>query len=396
MFVQARYVSGGEESLTGCNSIGDVKCKIASRNDDFLAPDITLLDGSIELTEDAAPPPSECTVVIRKSDYNDSVLTQALAMHACACDLTGIDRAMALLKPDWDYTASKAAQACGVALVSVVYRRGSFEESACMLVKARADVNCRKDGSSALIGATSKGYGRLVRMLLGASARVGDTNRHGETALHVAVQSGNEELALALLDAGAKADERDVNKRTPLGIAAQHGHVALAQALLTRGANVNNRNAAEETPLHVVSQYCGSPDLARVLLDANALVDAKNHAQETPLHLAASKGHTPLVQVLLDAKADVHSQDDDQCGVLHRAAQGGEEGVVRLLVKSQAIINRRNSAGETPLQVALRLDNVAAACALLGAKARVEEKDKDQCAEFRRRHREASNGCLCC
>ena len=140
-----------------------------------------------------------------------------------------------------------------------------------------------------------------------------------------------------LVAGGASLDELGANR--DLGGAAFHGHWRLCEYLIEQGADANAPLAATgETPLHAA--------LCR---------------RESP-------AHEKVVGILLAAGADptVHCKDGIETGCfmrdcrtqgeapLHRAAAYGTLGSIERLISAGAVIEDRDTRGDTPLTWASR------------------------------------------
>ena len=73
----------------------------------------------------------------------------------------------------------------------------------------------------------------------------------------------------------------------------------------------------------------------------------------TPLMIAASHGHRETAAVLIQTGVNVNERTDDGWTALHKAAfDQVETGIVELLMESGVVIEARNKAGKTALQLA--------------------------------------------
>lgn len=75
------------------------------------------------------------------------------------------------------------------------------------------------------------------------------------------------------------------------------------------------------------------------------------------LHYACSKGHVPIVELILEhdkQKSLLNLKDVTGATPLHRATAIGKVKIMQLLIEKGARVNVQNSAGETPVRLALR------------------------------------------
>ena len=253
-------------------------------------------------------------------------------------------------------------------------------------------------GSTALLLAAQGGGVESARLLLAAGANANDVAADGKSALVMAAFSGHTEVATLLLAGGADADAAGAGY-SALHAAALRGDVVLVNALLEKGANPNATQAKGSpvrrfgsqwalsspfnggTPLIVAAIYL-EVDVMRALLARGAKADAALPNGMTALQLAAGgaienearpsdlvrfnivdndtpqvprppEAVTAAVRLLLDAGADATHADMDGVTALHAAAGANQPQVIELLVTRGALVNAKNTAGQTPLLLTL-------------------------------------------
>lgn len=199
----------------------------------------------------------------------------------------------------------------------------------------------------------------------------------GRCAIHYAAECGHVNAVKVLINAGCKADIGDVDSLTPLHLAANGGHVSVVETLLSSGCLVNAKTTDKLSPLHYAAAR-GYTDVVNALLDAGAHVDSLDEGERTPLILAVSrnlqdvvevlvkrgarvniedvKGYTamceavwhksvPMVKLLLDAGAKVVPTHY----LVHYAVLHRQPEMVTTLLEAGALVNNRDSCGDTPL-----------------------------------------------
>ena len=165
------------------------------------------------------------------------------------------------------------------------------------------------------------------------------------TALHWAAEVDATDAVRTLLAGGADVDARDSYGATVLHRAAQRGASRTVAALLAAGADVALTSYRGETALHMAA---GSheAEIVELLLAAGAAVDVRVGGGETPLHWAMSMQDIRTPERAPDAVPAVSLRAVRTLQTLFE--HGADAGLV-------------NSAGETPLDLAVRTGNVALA-----------------------------------
>lgn len=127
------------------------------------------------------------------------------------------------------------------------------------------------------------------------------------------------------------------NSYTPLQLAAEAGRVRVVEALLKAGVPADDDLTREMTPLMLAInlEEPGYSDVVDLLIGAGANVS----------YVSGDQGETPL----------------------HYAAWKGDPSVCFRLLKAGADVNKKNTRGETPLAVAVKLRNDTAAIVLRAA-----------------------------
>jgi len=124
------------------------------------------------------------------------------------------------------------------------------------------------------------------------------------------------------------------------------------------------------TPLHAAARN-GHDEIVKLLIDAGAQIDAPNRYRETPLHWASYSDHpgtSNIIKQLLAAGAPVGAFSKNGWTPLHKAAYWGHPRVARQLLDGGADKNSKTNAGETALDLALKLKRTAVVDVLQGNK----------------------------
>ena len=222
--------------------------------------------------------------------------------------------------------------------------------------------------------------------------------------LHLAATLGSERVVSLLLNRGADPDPgddwcivaEDEHSWTPLHLAAKSGHAGIVGLLLDAGASAFRRltryKAAPVSDVDDGDETSDSED-SDDLVEAESALDlaAKqghvdvikaitqrapslvNEAESalgyTPLHFAAQGNQIGSIDALIAAGADLEAQAGTESGcALHAAVASRDcEAAVRSLVEHGADIESVMRGDITPLHLAVKVGNVAAATALVAA-----------------------------
>jgi ankyrin repeat protein len=161
----------------------------------------------------------------------------------------------------------------------------------------------------------------------------------GQSALHLASGGGHTDCVLVLVDAGAELDAADARGWTSMHRAARALHFDVCHVLLTRGADPAAATNVGTTTLHFLARSASAQDA-----DDRALLER-------------------CVAMCLEARPEcVRACNWHDSTLLHEAVLGGSDAVVAALIDAGADVNRTNSFGDTPLDMAERrqLDSIAA------------------------------------
>jgi len=141
------------------------------------------------------------------------------------------------------------------------------------------------------------------------------------TPLHVAASKGYIKIVRMLLIFGACIDAKNDQNFTPLHLAAKNGRARIVEILLKRDISiVNDEDDASNTPLHLAALE-GHSKVVKTLLTSGAAVDARNASMWTPLDCAASRGWTKCAEALLEGDSPIDPMDWGKTTPLHLASK---------------------------------------------------------------------------
>jgi ankyrin repeat protein len=239
------------------------------------------------------------------------------------------------------------------------------------LVEAGADVRrAGPDGKTSLMVAVEKGRVRIVEYLLGRpDINIDAKTPEGFGALDFACCHGHLELVKLLVGAGARVDPQARNQWLAwapwanrqasddwgaLSSAALGGHLQVVEYLVREaGANKGCVGRGGQTPLVVAVEKC-RVQIVKFLLDGPHIdVNARTAEGRGALDFACRAGNLEMVKLLVAAGARVNPQDSKEWGALSSAAYGGHLQVVKYLVDEAGADDRCvDRDGNTPRMVA--------------------------------------------
>ncbi|KAK0042775.1 ankyrin repeat protein [Biomphalaria pfeifferi] len=186
----------------------------------------------------------------------------------------------------------------------------------------------------------------LVTILLHHQAQVNKQSTYlSRSPLHFACNHtyGNIGISRKIIEAQAHLDELDGNGNSSLHLACQKVNIPVVELLLKHGASVNIAGENGETPL-TKACYTKDKTLVEVLLKAGSDV---NSPEGLPLEIALRDSALEILYLLIQAGANVHKRP-----YLTHASEYGNTELMKVLYQYGADINKTDSLGMNPLQIA--------------------------------------------
>jgi ankyrin repeat protein len=301
------------------------------------------------------------------------------------------------LKSALDAGADINTKAAGGVSALLLAANTDYRDVTALLVERGADPKAEADnGYTPLLATALGGDNELLELMMEHGVGVNDANSLGLTVLQAAATAGQLETARFLIERGAEVNTQASDGSTAMHRAAEKGYVEVAQLLLDNGAAVNLQSNDGDTALHVAAEH-GQAEMAQLLLENGAQYDVTNRDRKTPADVAEQHGNAEVleaivtsdaakagraqaalnaellravqspdaiqkVQSLLDNNVDITTRDDAGNTALHLAVQVGDAKMTTLLLgglreRGPAVyagyINAPNSAGHTPLHLAV-------------------------------------------
>ena len=147
-------------------------------------------------------------------------------------------------------------------------------------------------------------------------------------------------------------DLEDQHGLSPLYYSAKEGHGAMTKLLLDHGANARCETGLEKkSPMHYAAIQ-GDLAMLKILHEKGGDIEAFDVEGKSPLYYAAKGGSKKVLEALLEMGADLNREcPQSQRGrtALHWIALEGQRAAVYLLLEKGAAIDKKDTAGKTPL-----------------------------------------------
>lgn len=203
----------------------------------------------------------------------------------------------------------------------------------------------------ALGGATGSGALTIDQLVL-QGALVNTRDNMGLTPLHEAVQYGDLGAVQKLLSLGSVVDSLSSSGLSPLALAIAGNKLDAARVLLDFGAKCDTQNILGETPL-VAAIKSNNIDAVRLLLSYNAPLDTQDLLGRTAFHIAALLGDNKMIALIKSAggQALCRDRNGDTPFSLYLKREDFLDGTLSVLLGDDK--NLRDSDGNSPIHIAI-------------------------------------------
>ncbi|KAJ5701244.1 Mg2+ transporter protein CorA-like/Zinc transport protein ZntB [Penicillium malachiteum] len=243
------------------------------------------------------------------------------------------------------------------------------------------------DKKTPIMTAALHGHFEVFQYLVSKGADMTKLDMVERTLLHLAAEGGDLGIVKFVFEnfdqskQPALIEKENIDGDTALLNAADCGHLEIVHYLLNKGAELRKTGHQDWNALHLAAKN-GRIEVVKFLVDNTALgkeciSEEAGHDGSTPLMLAVENGKLDVTSYFIEKGADTLKNDLQGNTLLHLAAHTSNADMLEVLLENiskdekQIRLERPNNAGETPLEVATRYQNMHAITFFLAQGAQV-------------------------
>lgn len=208
--------------------------------------------------------------------------------------------------------------------------------------------------------AAMNGHLECVRLLIRAGSVVNCADKEGKMPLHLACLMDQADVVHLLLKNCAHVNScRNEAGESAVHMTASAGQLTVMTILLENGGDPNATSASidgEQTPIHK-AVAADKPEMVQLLISYGGNPNTPNASQELPIHLSSELGHMECTKVLIKAGALLEEKDSKGQTALCSAVVGGHSDVSRLLLCHGANVHVEDAHYHSLLHIAALKDN---------------------------------------
>ena len=195
--------------------------------------------------------------------------------------------------------------------------------------------------------------GVLKKLQKDLSVDINATNSsyYNETALHEAVTLENIDIISVLIERGANINLKNNYGNTPIFRAVRNDNINIINLLLSNGADLQITNEDGNTPLYTAVCFSKNETVS-LLLEANPLsVNLQNNQQDSCLHRAIYRGNLEIFNTVIAKITALNTLDGNGDTPLHVAVSLDQITMTQVLLKKEIQKNILNKDNKNPIDL---------------------------------------------
>lgn len=233
-------------------------------------------------------------------------------------------------------------------------------------------------GPELILFLNSKKFNNLIYLATQYIIDIDAQNKLKETIALLAVNFSDRELLKLTIEFNANLNIQDNNGNTCLIVAVFKNDLGLVKDLVRAKADINLRNKRGQSALLLAIEWKYSLELIKFLIDSGANVNLADYNGNTPLITAICQNSLNFAAILIKSGADLNIQNNIyKYTALHFAIEKRYLIATELLISNKADINLLDYNGNTPLIIAVLVNQESIIKLLLNLKADLSIKNKN-------------------
>lgn len=179
--------------------------------------------------------------------------------------------------------------------------------------------------------------------------------------IHIAINFSSNNIIEYLIAEGLDINHSKSDGTTPLHLAIKNKKLKIVQLLIENNARTNCFKKRRNNSILHFAARCSSVDIIAYLIEKGFYTNKANLDNDTPLHIAIWAKQYKIVRLLIKNENGsindiIHKKNENN--LLHFAAEHGSAEILKYLIDKKVDINYTNSDGETPLQLAIKMNEI--------------------------------------
>jgi ankyrin repeat protein len=236
-----------------------------------------------------------------------------------------------------------------------------------------------------MIGTKVNANPAIIGLMLDKKAVVNARNQEGDTALHIAVRQDEKEIGELLLTRSSDIFAPNARGETPLSLAFSstgkaRNNPGKLREWMFNGTTVQARDGGGNTALHYAALWSVQGKLdpyIPFIIQQGADPNAPNAIREPPLFMAVRVNSPSTILALIAQGAVIDNRDSQGNSSLHAAVRWNAPNAAETLIAQGAAINAHSLNGKTPLHDAVRTAQADMETLLIRNGASLEARDNE-------------------